>query len=116
MAWSHWYNNKILPPFLFIRPKFELVLVPSDKTQSIIFLALIIFRLEISLIKKRERMYSQTIRREGSINDKDNYGKSYKFKTNLLLSTKLTIFLNLDELGNWVLYIGTEGVCTFDVL
>ena len=74
------------------------------------FLALTIFRLEMSLIKRTKRMYCQTIRRERNINDKDSFGKIYKFKTNLLLSTKLTTFLNLDELGNWVLYIGMEGI------
>ena len=45
-------------------------------------------------------MYWQTIIRERSINDKDSFGKNYKFKTNLLLSTKLTTFVNIDELGN----------------
>ena len=55
-------------------------------------------------------MYGQTIRRDRSINDKDSFGKIYKFKTNLLSSTKLTTFLNPIELGNWVLYIGIEGV------
>jgi len=42
----------------------------------------------------------QTIRKERSINDKDSFEKSYKFKTNLLLPTKLITFLNLDEVGN----------------
>ena len=55
-------------------------------------------------------MYYQTIRRERSINDKNNLEKSYNFNKNLFLSIKLTIVLNLDELGNWVLYIGTKGV------
>jgi len=40
----------LLPSFLFIRPKFEVMLIHFYKTQSIIFLALIIFRLEIALI------------------------------------------------------------------
>ena len=55
-------------------------------------------------------MYWQTIRRERSINGNDSFSEGYKFKTNLLLSTKLTTFFNLDELENWVLYIGTEGI------
>ena len=55
-------------------------------------------------------MYLQIIRRERNINDKDNFGKSYKFKANLLLLTKLIILFNLDELSNQVLYIGIEGV------
>jgi len=45
-------------------------------------------------------MYLQIIRRERNINDKDNFGKSYKFKANLLLLTKLIILFNLDELSN----------------
>ena len=32
----------------------------------------------------------------------------YKFKINLLLSTKLITFFNLDELDNRVLYIKTK--------
>ena len=40
---------------------------------------------------------------ERSINDNGVFGKVYKFRTNLLLSPKLITFLNLDELGNWVL-------------
>jgi len=36
--------------------------------------------------------------------------KFIKLKKNLLLSTKLIIFLNYDEIGNWVYYIGAEGV------
>ena len=48
-------------------------------------------------------MYWQPIRKEMSINDNNSFGKSYKFKINLLLSIKLTLFLNLDELGNWIL-------------
>ena len=34
---------------------------------------------------------------------------SYQFKINLLLLIKLTIFCNVDELGNWVLYIGIKS-------
>jgi len=44
---------------------------------------LIIFILEISLIKK---IYWQIVRKDKNINKKDNFKKSYKFKTNLLLS------------------------------
>ena len=40
---------------------------------------------------------------ERSINYNGILGKVYKFRTNLLLSTKFTTFLNLGELGNWVL-------------
>lgn len=36
--------------------------------------------------------------------------KFIKLKKNLLLSTKLIIFLNYDEIGNWVYYIRAEGV------
>lgn len=56
------------------------------------FSALVIFTLEIPLIKRRE------VRRYMSINDNDSFKKDYKFKINLLLSTKLFIFLNLNEL------------------
>jgi len=44
------------------------------------FLALIIFKLEISLIKRREKMYSQIIRRGESINDKNNFENVTNFR------------------------------------
>jgi len=44
------------------------------------FLALIIFRLEIPLIKRKEKMNWQTIRKERSINDKDNFWKVINLK------------------------------------
>lgn len=46
---------------------------------------------------------------ERSINDNGSFGKNINLK-HLLLSTKLIIFLNYDEIGNWVYYIGAEGV------
>jgi len=49
-------------------------------------------------------MYWQIIRKEKNVNNKDNFKKYYKFKINLLLSIKL-IFLNLNKLDNWILYI-----------
>ena len=66
------------------------------------FVTLIIFRPEIPNInyKKKENILTNHQERKILINDKDSFEKSYKFKTNLLLSTKLTIFINLDELGN----------------
>jgi len=36
----------------------------------------------------------------GQMKYKDNFEKSYELKINLLLSTKLTTFLNLDKLDN----------------
>lgn len=39
--------------------------------------------------------------------------KSYKFNTNILLSTKLTNFPILDELDNWILYIKEENIILF---
>jgi len=42
--------------------------------------------------------------------DKYSFKKTYKFKINLLISTKLTIFFNSHELDNWVLYIRANGV------
>ena len=38
--------------------------------------------------------------RNMSIRDKYSFKKTYKFKINLLISTKLTIFLNSHELDN----------------
>ena len=64
------------------------------------FHALINFKLKMSLDKKEKaRIYWQTIRKERSIND-NNFEKNYKFKTNLLLSTKLINFFNFDEFSN----------------
>ena len=45
-------------------------------------------------------MYSQTIIRKKNIIYKGDFKKIYKFKINLLLLTKLIIFLNLNKLGN----------------
>lgn len=39
--------------------------------------------------------------------------ENYKFKTKLMLPIELTIFLNLDKLVNWILYIGMKGVICF---
>lgn len=51
---------------------------------------------------------SNNYKRGASIND--NGGFKEKNTINALLSTKLIIFLNYDEIGNWVYYIGAEGV------
>ena len=47
------------------------------KIQSTMFFALIIFILEILLIKRKK--YWKIIRRMRNINDKDNFSKNYKF-------------------------------------
>lgn len=52
------------------------------------------------LISRKRRVYQK---KEKSINDTGSFGKIYKYKANLLLSTKLIIFLNCSDLGNWVL-------------
>ena len=61
------------PLFLFIRSKFKIVIAHFYKIESTIFFTLIIFRLEIPLIKKRECINKQS--EEMSINDKNNFGK-----------------------------------------
>jgi len=77
------------------------------KIQSIIFIALIIFGLKISLIKRRKKWIDKPLEDVKLLMTMIVLEKNYKFKTNLLLPIKLTIFPNFDELGTWVLYIGT---------
>ena len=74
------------------------------KTQTTMCLALVILRLKIPLIQRRERIYCQTIKRERNINYNDRFEKKYKFKINLLLLIKLITSLNLDEFKHWILY------------
>lgn len=73
-------------------------------TQTIMCLALVILRLKIPLIQRREIIYCQPTRRERNINYSDSFEKNYKFKMNLLLLIKLITSLNLDEFKNWILY------------
>jgi len=50
--------------------------------------------LEIFIIK-RKKMYSQIIKRNRNINDNNIFLKNYKFKINLLISTKLIILYKI---------------------
>jgi len=52
----------ILPYFLFIRIKFEIIFILFYKTQFIIFFGLVNFRLKILFIKIKNKKYSQTIK------------------------------------------------------
>ena len=66
------------------------------KAQFIMFLTLIIFKLQIFIIKRKKRMHLQIIRRERNINDGIFFEKDYKCKTNLLLLIKLVTFFNFN--------------------
>jgi len=54
----------ILPLFLFIRPKFEMMFVPFYQAQSKMFIALIIFRLKIPSLKEERECINKPLKEE----------------------------------------------------
>ena len=65
VSWEKRLNASfVLLLFLFIRPKFKVMFAPFYKTQSIMFFALIIFRLERPLIKRRKNVLTNHYKRE----------------------------------------------------